>query len=261
MEPILERILEKVDEMSEKVDDISEKVEPMERVLGRLEILESVVSKLIDSNSKKEEEEPEFRFVCKPCRYRTNHSGDWRKHLTRAKHIRMVAQKEAQKEEEEKKADVFYKVRQKYPEMADERDLDILTAYAWLRPLQREDGKQSMCCQPLKNLWAAVHQYQFGGNYFMRASKRMLYNKVLPRNEYTFDVFDKMVNAANGVLSEAKYLIEERDRHEKYQHNIQNWQEFDLATAQALPVFRNDKSSGQKSLKSLSLHEYLMSCG
>ena len=223
----------------------------LERILEKLEKIEKKLS------SKEEEEEQEFRFVCKPCRYRTNHSGDWSKHLTRKKHIRM----EEQKKEEEKKADVFYEFRSKYPELVGERDLDILTAYAWLHPLRSKDGTQGMCCHPLKAIWAAVHKYQFGGNYFMRGSKCMLFNKVLPRNQYTFEVFTKMVYAANGVLSEAKYLIEQRRRYTKYPHNRRNWREFDLATAQSLPVFRNEKSAGQKSLKSLSLHEYLISCG
>jgi len=248
----------------------------LERILGRLEILESLAGKnlemnskieknqkkLLQLNSKKEEEDPEFRFVCKPCRYRTNHSGDWAKHLTRNKHIRMEEQKKEQTEEEEKKADVFYEFRSKYPELVGERDLDILTAYAWLHPLLSKDGTQSMCCHPLKAIWAAVHKYQFGGNYFMRASRSMIHNKVLPRNEYTFEVFTKMVHAANGVLSEAKGIIEERGRFTKFPHNRRNWREFDLATAgNKLPAFRNEKSDGQKSLKSLSLHEYLISCG
>ena len=54
----------------------------------------------------------------------------------------------------------------------------------------------------------------------------MLHNKVLHRDEYTFEVFNKMVSAGNGVLSEAKYLIDERDRHVKCPHNRQNWREF-----------------------------------
>ena len=227
----------------------------LERILEKLEILEK---KLI---SKEEEEEQEFRFVCKPCRYRTNHSGDWKKHQTRTKHIRMMEQKKAQAEKEEKESDIFYKVRQKYPELVDEKDLDILTAYAWLQPLQRSDGKQGMCCQPLKALWAAVHKYQFGGDYYMRASKCMLHNKIIPRSEYTFAVFDKMVSAANGVLSEVKYLCQERARHVKYPHNRTNWRQFDLATAQSLPAFRKEKTDEQKNLKSFSLHEYLISCG
>ena len=168
----------------------------------------------------------------------------------------------AEKEREEAvKNDIFHKIRGRYPdELAGETDLDILTAYAWLQKFRMGSGAQAMCCQPLKSLWEAVHENQFGGTYFMRGSKHMIHNTKLHRSLYTFEVFTKMFDAANCVLGEAKYLIEQRGRHEKYAHNQKNWTEFDLATAQSLPRFRNEKTNGQKRLNSMSLHEYLMSC-
>ena len=117
-----------------------------------------------EAGSSPEEEKPEaegkksLRFQCEACSYQSNHKGDFLKHCESAKHKKNT---ETEKEEEN---DSFEKIRKRYDELKDEKNLYFLTAVAYLDPLRMgSSGKQGMCCQPLNYLWDAIHKHLFGG--------------------------------------------------------------------------------------------------
>lgn len=219
--------------------------------------------KLISENPKKEEEappppetKPAKRFECKPCGYQSNHKGDYTKHCDTLKHKKTV---EPEPEPEPAK-DPFEKMRKQYKALADEKNVYRLTAAAFLEPLRMgSSGRQGMCCRPMSYLWDAIHKHLFGGGFYMTASKNQIYNKTLPRTDFTFEVFEKMIDAANLVNDEANYIIERRERHLKYYHNKLNWKAYDIAMAYH-PRYTKDKRPDQKRINIQSLHEYLMTC-
>ena len=217
--------------------------------------MKSISSKPEEVEPEEEEEEAKkaLRFECKPCGYQSNHKGDFGKHCETFKHKREV------ENEKVNNKDPFDKLRKRYPvELKDETRIHFLTALAYLEPLRMgSSGKQGMCCQPLSYLWDAIHKHMFGGHYYMTASKHQIFNMVLPRSKYCFDIFEKMHDAALMVHGEADEIIEKRGRHLKYWHNTQNWKAYDTALA-CIPRYAKDRRPEQKRIHTQSLHEYLM---
>ena len=95
----------------------------------------------------------------------------------------------------------------------------------------------------------------------MSGSKHRIYNKELPRSDFSFQIFEEMAESALNVMDEANYLIKRRKRLKKFPHNRTNWRNFDLVTRNRhLPRFMKDRTFDQKRLGAVSLHEYLQSC-
>ena len=199
------------------------------------------------------------RFECEPCNYSTTSPSDFRKHCSRDKHLKNTDRRKDERRFGDGMSTEFSKLMEKYG-LGEEVSIYTKMAYCWLHPTFRQStGQQAMGCRPMTTLWETVHEFQFGGGYYMKGSRNQLFNKTLDRTAYNFGVFEEIRSSASRVYDEAETLIEARGKHTKFGHNIKNWSNFDIAM-ERFPRFLKDKSPGQKKLHTMSLHEYLQSC-
>ena len=198
------------------------------------------------------------RFECEPCNYSTTSPSDFRKHCSRDKHLKNTDRRKDERRFGECPKE-FSRLIEKYG-LGEEVSIYTKMAYCWLHPTYRQStGQQAIGCRPMMRLWDTVHKCQFGGDYYMKGSKNQLFNKTLDRTTYNFGVFEEIWRSATRVYDEAETLIEARGKHLKFEHNANNWSNFDIAMKR-YPRFLKDKSPGQKRLHTMSLHEYLQSC-
>ena len=195
-------------------------------------------------------------YTCGHCEYTTEKKSNFKKHLSTAKHQRQIARKIRPG------SSLWVQIKQDYrKQLCEEDDKYVLMAYTWLKPHHHRVGvgKQGMGQWPLKELWEIIHNKCFDGGYYMKGNKLSIYHKTKSRDQFNLAVLEQFMVHAHLVIEKADQLIRERSR--VYYPDYDHWVKYDKSTNHNLPMYLKDRTKVQKDKETMSLHEYLQTCG
>ena len=201
--------------------------------------------------------EPNKAYTCAICEYTTGKKSDFGKHCLTQKHLRQQARKI------EPGSGIWSRVKKAYPKQLNgEDDKYTLMAFMWLMPTHHRhtDGKQGMSQWPLRQLWEVIHHCEYDTAFYMKANKRCLYSKTLPRDQFSFAIFAQFLKHANLVILEARTLIAMRTQAFADKAYMDHWEKY-IISIKNIPLYLKDKTPMQKRKETMSLHEYLQMCG